>query len=40
LKLFRESDITAAIHVFQFTVDVSATIPVGIGDTSSWRERP
>lgn len=40
LRLFRESDITAAIHVFQFTVDVSSTIPVAIGVPSTWRERP
>lgn len=40
LKMFRQSDITAAIHIFQFTVDVSTTIPVSIGNTSNWRERP
>lgn len=40
LRLFVQSDVTAALHVFQFTVDVSDTIPVSIGAPSSWRERP
>jgi hypothetical protein len=40
LKMFTPSDTTASLHIFQFTLDVSDTIPVNIGDVSSWRERP
>jgi len=40
LRLFVQSDVTAALHIFQFTVDVSDTIPVSIGAPSNWRERP
>lgn len=40
LRMFTPSDTTASLHIFQFTLDVSDTIPVNIGDVSSWRERP
>jgi len=39
IKAFRESDVTAALRVFQFTLDVSDTIPVNIGETAVWSER-
>ena len=40
LRLFVPADITAPLRVFQFTVDVSDTIPVHIGEVSIWSERP
>lgn len=40
LTLFRPSDTTDALHQYQFTVDVSDTIPVNIGEVADWRERP
>jgi len=40
VKLFIPSDVTSAIRVFQFTVDVSDAVPVSIGDVSAWSERP
>ncbi len=40
VKLFVPSDVTSAIRVFQFTVDVSDAVPVSIGDVSAWSERP
>ena len=40
LKMFKPSDVTASLRIFQFTLDVSDTIPVSIGTVSSWSERP
>lgn len=40
IRAFRQSDITAAIRVFQFTLDVSDSIPVDIGRVATWSERP
>jgi hypothetical protein len=40
LRTFRESDVTAALRTFQFTLDVSDTIPVNIGNVAAWSERP
>lgn len=40
LRLFVPANITASLRIFQFTVDVSDTIPVNIGEPASWSERP
>ena len=40
LRLFISSDIKASLRILQFTVDVSDTIPVNIGEVSAWNERP
>lgn len=40
LRLFKSSDIKAAIQVLQWTVDVSDSVPVSIGAVSTWSERP
>ncbi|MGE0279575.1 MAG: hypothetical protein AB7P20_03030, partial [Rhizobiaceae bacterium] len=40
IKTFRQSDVTAALRVFQFTLDVSDTIPVNVGALGVWSERP
>lgn len=40
LKMFKPSDVTASLRIFQFTLDVSDTIPINIGEVSSWSERP
>lgn len=40
IRTFRESDVTAALRTFQFTLDVSDTIPINIGNVAAWSERP
>lgn len=40
LTMFIPSDVKASLRVFQFTLDVSDTIPVNIGEISFWSERP
>lgn len=40
LRMFRPSDVTASLRIFQFTLDVSDTIPVNVGEISTWNERP
>ena len=40
IRTFRQSDVTASLRVFQFTLDVSDTIPVDIGNVAVWSERP
>jgi hypothetical protein len=40
LRMFTPADARAALRVFQFTLDVSDTIPVNVGEVSSWSERP
>lgn len=40
IRTFRQSDVTSSLRNFQFTVDVSDTLPVSIGEVASWSERP
>lgn len=40
LRLFSPSNVQSAIQVVQWTVDVSDSVPVSLGNISTWSERP